>query len=90
MVRLKISYIREDIRAHVCSVQCFKNSIKCPGNGEFVSAVCPRKPGNLNILKGWYNTCQQMTRTGLSTIPTLQLISIETTSFSLCGGGYQT
>jgi hypothetical protein len=50
-----MSYIREDIRACVCSVLCFKNRIKGPGTGEFISSVCPRKPGNLNIIKGWYN-----------------------------------
>lgn len=85
-IRLKISYIREDIRVRVCLVQCFKNSIKCPGNGEFISSVCPRKPGNLNIMKGWYNMCQQMTSIVISTIPTLQLISIETTPYSWEGG----
>jgi hypothetical protein len=79
-----MSYIREDTRARVCSVQCFKNNIKCPGTGEFITSACPRKPGNLNIMKGWY-MCQQMTSTVISTIPTLQLISIETTPLSWGG-----
>lgn len=39
---------------------------KSQGTGIFISSLCPRKPGNLNIMKGWYKMCQQMTSTVIS------------------------